>query len=94
LFRLDRVLFEFDFFSSYNFSIVSSRFVGQYDFFNPMVMIKDMELLKKITIKDFEHFVDRRTTVDEKVEPVFGRSLFLLKGMSVIHTSYALSPKG
>jgi cytochrome P450 family 9 len=45
-----------------------------------MVMIKDIELLKKITIKDFEHFLDHRTMVDDKTDPFFGRNLFSLKG--------------
>lgn len=46
----------------------------------PIVILRDLELIKKITIKDFEHFLDHRAMVDEKVDPLFGRNLFSLRG--------------
>jgi hypothetical protein len=69
-----------------NLVLFCHRFVGQYEFLNPMVMIKDIELLKKITVKDFEHFLDHRTTINDEIEPFFGRSLLLLKGISLSNT--------
>lgn len=47
---------------------------------NTMVMIRDLELLKKITVKDFEYFLDHRTIIDQESDPLFGRNLFSLKG--------------
>ncbi|CAK1596641.1 unnamed protein product [Parnassius mnemosyne] len=55
------------------------RFVGRFEFLNPVVMIKDIELIKKITVKDFEHFLDHRSIVNENVDPFFGRNLISLK---------------
>lgn len=43
-------------------------------------MIRDIDLVKNITIKDFEYFVDHRAFADDKVEPLFARNLFALKG--------------
>nr|WBG54464.1 cytochrome P450 [Austinograea rodriguezensis] len=39
---------------------------GLYEFFNPVLMIADPELLKHIMVKDFEHFVDRRVFGEQK----------------------------
>lgn len=46
----------------------------------PIVMIRDLELLKKITTKDFEHFVDHRVIVDDTVDTLFGKALFSMRG--------------
>nr|AJN91175.1 cytochrome P450 monooxygenase CYP9A78 [Cnaphalocrocis medinalis] len=55
------------------------RLVGHYEFINPLVLIRDAELLKNVMVKDFEHFTDRRAVGDNN-DPIFGRSLLLLKG--------------
>lgn len=43
-------------------------------------MIKDPELIKQITIKDFDYFTDHRTIIPENVEPIWGKNLLSLKG--------------
>ncbi|CAK1596650.1 unnamed protein product [Parnassius mnemosyne] len=68
------------------------RFVGRFEFLNPMVMIRDIELIKKITVKDFEHFLDHRSFVNENVDPFFGRNLFSLKGDEWKDMRSTLSP--
>lgn len=60
---------------------ILSRFVGKYEFTKPVVVIRDLELVKKITVKDFEHFLDHRNFMDEINEPLFGKNLFSMKGM-------------
>lgn len=42
--------------------------------------MNDPELIKQITVKDFDHFIDHRMQIDEKIEPLFGRNLLTLKG--------------
>ena len=56
------------------------RFIGSYELVRPAVIVRDIELIKKITIKDFEYFIDHRGIADDKKEPLFGRNLFALKG--------------
>ncbi|KAM3960574.1 cytochrome P450 9e2-like [Aphomia sociella] len=68
------------------------RFVGRYEFMNPSIMIRDLELAKKITVKDFEHFLDHRTFFDVKTEPFFVRNLFALKGQEWKDMRSTLSP--
>jgi cytochrome P450 family 9 len=49
-------------------------------FSNPFIMIRDLEVVKQIGVKDFDHFVDHFGGVDENVDPLFGRNLFAMKG--------------
>lgn len=51
-------------------------FIGRYEFLKESILIRDIELLKKITIKDFEHFVDHSMSGPESF---ITRSLFFLK---------------
>lgn len=47
---------------------------------SPSLLVKDPDLIKQITVKDFDHFVDHRSFVNEDVDPLFGKSLFNLRG--------------
>ncbi|KPJ12395.1 Cytochrome P450 9e2 [Papilio machaon] len=55
-------------------------------------MLKDIELIKTICVKDFEHFLDHRSFIDAKVDPFFGRNLLLLKGQEWKDMRSTLSP--
>lgn len=57
------------------------------------MVIRDLELIKQITVKDFEHFLDHRDFfLDEESEPLFGKSLFMLKGQKWRDMRATLSP--
>ncbi|KAJ8728451.1 hypothetical protein PYW08_016836 [Mythimna loreyi] len=86
LFRIDPMAY--DFCNIYN-SFPEERFVGRYEFLTETVVIRDVELIKKITVKDFEYFLDHRTfdTVS-----LFSRTLFLLKGQEWKDMRSTLSP--
>nr|BBE49550.1 cytochrome P450 monooxygenase [Adoxophyes honmai] len=68
------------------------RFVGNYEFTKPVIFIRDIELIKKITVKDFESFLDHRNFVSAEVDPLFGRNLFSLKGQEWKDMRSTLSP--
>ncbi|XP_059057972.1 cytochrome P450 9e2-like [Achroia grisella] len=68
------------------------KFVGRFEFLKPMLVMRDLELIKKITVKDFEYFLDHRTMVDEDTEPFFGRNLFSMKGQEWKDMRSTLSP--
>ncbi|RLU15511.1 hypothetical protein DMN91_012505 [Ooceraea biroi] len=57
-----------------------AKYVGMYDFTRPLVMIRDPELIKLITLKHFDTFMDHRAFVDETQDILFGKSLFSLRG--------------
>ncbi|XP_063381049.1 cytochrome P450 9e2-like [Cydia fagiglandana] len=68
------------------------RFVGNFEFIKPTVCLRDIDLIKKITIKDFEHFLDHRGFVSPETDPLFGRNLFSLKGQEWKDMRSTLSP--
>ncbi|EDS40005.1 cytochrome P450 3A19 [Culex quinquefasciatus] len=61
----------------------ASRFSGLFMFRQPAYLIHDPELIKKIAIADFEHFVDHSFKFSTKMDPFLGRSLFFMDGLRV-----------
>jgi hypothetical protein len=55
-------------------------------FRQPYILLRDLELIKAIAIKDFEHFTDHRNLFAQK-DSVWGKALINLKGkyMLVLH---------
>ncbi|CAH2106041.1 unnamed protein product [Euphydryas editha] len=68
------------------------RFVGQYIFTQPEVVLQDLTLIKKVTLKDFNHFHDRKSISNEDVEPFFAKNLFNLRGHEWQDMRSTLSP--
>ncbi|XP_069676207.1 cytochrome P450 9e2-like [Periplaneta americana] len=68
------------------------KYGGVYEFFRPVIMLRDPELIKTVTIKDFEFFVDHTNPVTEDVEPLLGKGLLNLKGQKWKDMRSTLSP--
>jgi hypothetical protein len=49
-------------------------------FRKPIVYVRDPELIKTITVKDFDYFTDRRTDYMESRESLWSKPLVILKG--------------
>jgi hypothetical protein len=56
---------------------------GLFVFKQPIVMLRDPELIKAITVKDFEYFMDHLSVFSEDAEPVWSRGLMNLKGNDI-----------
>jgi cytochrome P450 family 9 len=69
-----------------------AKYVGVFDMKKPLVMIRDIELIKSITLKHFDMFPDHRNFVDESQDPLFGRNLFSLRGEKWRQMRTLLSP--
>ncbi|KAL1398953.1 hypothetical protein pipiens_002299 [Culex pipiens pipiens] len=69
-----------------------SRFSGYFAFRKPGYLIHDPELVKQITIKDFDHFADHTNVVPLEADPVLGRVLFFTEGSRWKHGRSGLSP--
>jgi cytochrome P450 len=54
-------------------------YVGIFAFDKPILLIRDLELVKNILVKDFQNFTDRVIILDEKLDPLFSRNLFVIK---------------
>ncbi|XP_014476486.1 PREDICTED: cytochrome P450 9e2-like [Dinoponera quadriceps] len=58
----------------------NAKYVGFFDAMNPVVMIRDPELIKSIAVKNFEIFPEHRSFIDEVNDPMLGKNLFSLRG--------------
>ncbi|KAK4874005.1 hypothetical protein RN001_013365 [Aquatica leii] len=70
----------------------NERYFGSFLFGKPVLYINDLELIKRILIKDFDQFVDHNNIISEEAEPLVGRNLFNLKEQEWRHMRPALSP--
>lgn len=53
---------------------------GVFQLMQPVYLVRDPELIKHVTVKDFEHFVDLPIFIPEDIEPILTKSLQALKG--------------
>nr|CAH7744905.1 unnamed protein product [Callosobruchus chinensis] len=58
----------------------------------PTLLVNDLDLIKTICVKDFDHFSNHRTFVPEDVDPLFGKNLFALKDQRWREMRAILSP--
>lgn len=47
---------------------------------SPVLIIRDPELIKDVTVKNFSSFHDNDITIDESIDPMISRNPFFLKG--------------
>jgi cytochrome P450 len=67
-------------------------YVGIFSFDKPSLLIHDMELVKNILVKDFQNFMDRTFSFEDKFDPLMANNLFALKGQLWRHLRTNLSP--
>lgn len=70
----------------------SFRYFGSYQIFNPCLVVKDVDLIKQITIKDFDHFTDHVDLMNTDHDSLFSKNLFFLKGKQWREMRNTLSP--
>ncbi|CAH0564726.1 unnamed protein product [Brassicogethes aeneus] len=68
------------------------RYSGCYQYIVPMLVLKDPELIKQITVKDFDHFVDHSSFIPEETDSLWGKNLFSLQGQRWRDMRATLSP--
>ncbi|CAL8086120.1 unnamed protein product [Orchesella dallaii] len=56
------------------------KYCGFVDMAGPTVLVRDLDILKKVLIKDFDYFVDRRQFFSSKKEPLFQKMIGSLLG--------------
>ena len=55
-----------------------SKYIGIFEFELPVIMIRDLELIKSVAVKNFDHFPNHRMTFDPELEPLFTKNIFSL----------------
>nr|XP_022908458.1 cytochrome P450 9e2-like [Onthophagus taurus]XP_022908459.1 cytochrome P450 9e2-like [Onthophagus taurus] len=68
------------------------RYMGMYQMTLPTLVIRDPDLIKQITVKEFDHFVDHRPFIPDGVDPIWSKNLFALKGNEWRNMRATLSP--
>ncbi|KRT85989.1 hypothetical protein AMK59_2628, partial [Oryctes borbonicus] len=54
----------------------NERYMGVYQMLLPTLVVRDPDLIKQLTVKDFDHFVNHRAVVPEGVDPLWNKNLF------------------
>lgn len=54
----------------------NQRYFGMYQFRVPVLLIRDPELVKQVTIKDFDVFPEHNRVIPLDAEPLFSKNLF------------------
>jgi cytochrome P450 len=67
-------------------------YVGIFSFDKPGLLIRDLELVKNILVKDFQNFIDRIFSVEERFDPLLGNTLPALKGQIWRHLRTNMTP--
>jgi cytochrome P450 family 6 len=67
-------------------------YVGIFSFDKPSLLLRDVDLVKDILVKDFQNFTDHTFTVEDKFDPLFGKVLSSLKGQLWRHLRTNLTP--
>jgi len=67
-------------------------YVGFFSFDKPSLLIRDLDLVKNILVKDFQNFMDRTFTTEERFDPLFGKILPALDGQLWRHLRTNLTP--
>uniref|UniRef100_A0A1Y1KP85 Cytochrome P450 n=1 Tax=Photinus pyralis TaxID=7054 RepID=A0A1Y1KP85_PHOPY len=70
-----------------------SRYCGDYQCSTPILVIRDLELIKKVAVVDFDHFTDHvNMSVAQDSEPIWKNNLLALKGDKWKDMRATLSP--
>ncbi|XP_060522640.1 cytochrome P450 9e2-like [Cylas formicarius] len=70
---------------------IDYTYVGFDQFHKPTLLIRDPELLKQITVKDFDSFMDHSPLFSDQSDPLWFRNLIALRGKNWKHMRDILS---
>lgn len=58
----------------------NAKYVGFRMLLTPGIVVRDLDLIKSVLVKNFDHFADHKKVVDEESDPLFGKNLAFLNG--------------
>ncbi|CAH0397734.1 unnamed protein product [Chilo suppressalis] len=68
------------------------RYMGYVEGTKPVILVRDPELIKKITVKDFDHFLNHTDFFTQEMEPLFSLTLIMMKDDKWKDMRTSLSP--
>ena len=75
-----------------NFQVSFLSIYGTFEMGSRFYTLRDVDLIKKIAIKDFDHFLDHRMLLSPDTDPLLTKSLFFITGQKWRDMRAALSP--
>lgn len=69
-----------------------AKYIGFHLFTKPNLLIRDLDLVKSVLVKNFEYFADHKTFVNEDADPLFGRNIAFINGDRWREARNVLSP--
>jgi cytochrome P450 family 9 len=63
-----------------------------FEFRYPSYFIRDPQLIKRLCVKEFEHFSEHREIIPTETDEILGKSLFFLKGQEWKEMRATMSP--
>lgn len=57
-----------------------AKYVGFYEFSQPIIVLRDVDLIKNIAVKNLESFAEHRPFISAELNPLFADMLFILGG--------------
>ena len=65
---------------------------GHFELRTPSYVLKGLDVIKKVAVKDFDYFMDRRSIISAECDPLLGNALILLTGQKWKDMRATLSP--
>ncbi|XP_043521014.1 cytochrome P450 9e2-like [Frieseomelitta varia] len=59
---------------------LKAKYIGFYEFLTPIIVLRDLDLIKTVIMKNVNQFSDHRPLVNRKVDPMLGGMPFMLNG--------------
>ncbi|KAK9885367.1 hypothetical protein WA026_010863 [Henosepilachna vigintioctopunctata] len=72
--------------------VPTGRYTGAYQFRSPIFLIKSPELIKEICVKDFDHFMNRRSILPKNDDDIWSKNLAALTDQPWKNMRSILSP--
>ncbi|KAI4464078.1 cytochrome p450 [Holotrichia oblita] len=82
----------FDMFKRLYDTFPNERYFGIYQGTLPTLTIRDPEIIKQVTVKEFDHFLNHRTIIPDGVDPLWSKNLFALRDTEWREMRSTLSP--
>ncbi|XP_014211422.1 cytochrome P450 9e2-like [Copidosoma floridanum] len=69
-----------------------AKYVGCHMLTSRCIVVRDLDLIKSVLVKNFDHFAYRKSFVDENADPLFGKNMFFINGDKWRDVRTLLSP--
>ena len=66
--------------------------MGIFSFDKPSLLIRELELVKNILVRNFQTFMDRIFSFEDRYDPIYGKAMSVLKGQLWRHLKTKLIP--